>query len=214
MEIKDTNSPGPTENWGDQFALATRFIYVVCNKQIDSITTAALLCVPDVIITHKMVNMFWAPVGHQTPRPMLSRLRAHRSVSCGERVLKELTMGREPGWRQWCKNCDESLGPGSQQRLGSDSEEWDSPVGGITYTIIVLISDKGTRDQRDWASYSRSHCLVVVLTIFHLRLLKCKGLCTTHHTILSLSLNIVTYFNSPLNHHLIHSLGSTSSFIR
>ena len=81
------------------------------------------------IITHKMVNMFWGPVGHQTPRPVLSILCAHRNISWGKRVLKELMVGWAGTQTEdnGANKCDESLGLWSQPRLGSDGEEWASP---------------------------------------------------------------------------------------
>ena len=40
-----------------------------------------------------MVNVFWAPVGHQTPRRVLSRHCGHKDIPYSKRVLKELTVG-------------------------------------------------------------------------------------------------------------------------
>ena len=150
-----------------------------------------------------MVIVFWAPVGHQTPRLMHSRLCAHRNVSCGKRVLKELTVGRKPDWSQWCNKCDESLGLGSQQRLRSDGglRQWGMgfTCGWDNIQYYCPTSDKGTEDQRGWASYSRSHCLVVVLIKFYLHLLKSKGLFPIHYTTLSLSLSLL--MSSPILTH-------------
>ena len=52
-----------------------------------------------------------------------------------------------------------------QQRLGSDGEEWDSPVGGITHTIIVLISPKEPRiREAERLTQGKIRCLLAVFS--------------------------------------------------
>lgn len=157
--------------WAKRFALATRFLYVVCNKQIDNKRTAALLCVPHLIITHKMIILFWKPVVK----------RSSRSSQWGRQEARLKTMVKQVWWEPW---------PWEPAEAGIRLWGMASPGDGITYNHYCLhLHTKGTKYQGEWSSYSRSHCLVVVLTIFHLCLLKCNGngLCTIHYTTLSLS---------------------------
>ena len=139
-----------------------------CLQRIDSITAAALLCVPHFIITHKMVNVFWAPVVK----------RSSRSSWWGGQEASLKTMVKQLWWEPW---------PQGPAEGGIRPWGMALPGGGIIYNIIAPICRQGTEDQRWWPSYSRSHCLVVVLTIFHVHLLKCEALCTIHYTTLCLS---------------------------
>ena len=72
-----------------------------------------------------------------------------------------------------------------QQRLGSDGEEWDSPVGGITHTIIVLISPKEPRiREAERLTQGKIRCLLLGSGPDHFSStsIKMKGLCSIHYT--------------------------------
>ena len=70
-------------------------------------------------------------MGHQTPRPVLSRLCGHKNVSGSKRVLKELTVG-------WAGSQTEdggetsvmrAMASKSQQMLGAQTRQPQNPGG-------------------------------------------------------------------------------------
>ena len=89
-------------------------------------------------------------MGHQTPRPVLSRLCGHKNVSGSKRVLKELTVG-------WAGSQTEDNGHTSVMRAlaSGASGGWDQRVRnglllGVGQHRILLspFADMGTEDQR------------------------------------------------------------------
>ena len=164
-----------------------------CLQRIDSITAAALLCVPHFIITHKMVNVFWAPVVK----------RSSRSSWWGGQEASLKTVVKQVWWEPW-----------PQEPVEAGIRPWGMalPGGGVIYNIIVPVCRQG-----NWGSEMVTILLKVTLLGSgpnHLSCTSVKMWRSLHHSLHhSLSLSML----SPIfthNHHLIHSLGSKSLFTR
>ena len=164
-----------------------------CLQRIDSITAAALLCVPHLVITHKMVNVFGASV---VKRPS-------RSSWWGGQEASLKTMVRQVWWEPW-----------PQEPVEAGIRPWGMalPGGGIAYNIIVPVCRQGNRG---------SEMVTILLKVtllgsgpIHLSCTSVKMWRSLHYSLHhSPSLSMLSLIFTH-NHHLIHSLGSMSSFIR
>ena len=150
------------------------------------------LC-PSLYHTHKMVNVFWAPVVKGSSG----------SSWWGGQEARLKTMVKQMWWEPW---------PQEPVEAGIRPKGKASPGGGITYDIIAPICRQG-----NWGSERVSILLKVTLLgsgPSHFSCTSVKMWRSLHYSLHhSLSLSML----SPIfthNHHLIHSLGSKSLFIR
>ena len=110
---KDTTNLWTYREWAESFVLATRFWYIVCNKQTDDIATATLPCVCISCYHHSqdgkhVLSTCWVPgsrtyalAGFLHTGMFDAGKRFSKSTQCGGQGARLKTVEKQVWWELW-----------------------------------------------------------------------------------------------------------------